>query len=276
MNRIIIGHIVNDCKLVKPFRLIVGGGSGAGKTQIVKQIVDNNFFDSSFNKIIYNYPHYLNDVDVEFNKYVEFRPGLVTQHSISLLESNTLLIIDDLSLEAGENIDVANLFAVEARKRNISIILITQNIYQQGKMFRNIRINATGFILFKFYSANDINKRLLRDVGLSDIVPNHLLRQIYSDRFKYIMVDLHPTRHSHFGCVSGNIFSENPEIYHKMKYIAIKESDFQKYFKILDSKSGQIQAVKNENKISQKSKRAKKRKIKEPATESSSEDSESE
>ena len=276
MNRIITGHIVNDHKLVKPFRIIVGGGSGAGKTQIVKQIVDNNFFDSPFDKIIYNYPHYLNDVDVEFNRYVEFRSGLVNQHSISLMENNTLLIIDDLSLEAAENKDIANLFAVEARKRNISIILITQNIYQPGKMFRNIRINATGFILFKFYSATDINKRLLRDVGLSDIVPNDLLRRIYSDRFKYIMIDLHPNRHSHFGCVSGNIFSGNPEIYHKMKFIAIKESDFYKYFKVLDSKSGRLQDVKNENKVSEKGKRAKKRKTREKSSASSSDESESE
>ena len=242
MFRIVTGHEVDDLKLLKPFRLIVAGGSGCGKSQITKQIVDNDYFESSFDRIIYNYPHYLTDVDIEFDKYVEYRPGLVNQEYISSMESNTLLIIDDLSLEVSDNRDIANLFAVEARKRNISIILIVQNVYQQGKMFRNIRINATGFIIFNYYSANDVNKRLVRDLGLAKILSNQLLNQIYGERYKYILIDLHPNRHSQFGCVRGNIFGI-VEIYHKMKYIAIKESDFYKYFKVLDSKKGEIKAV---------------------------------
>ena len=274
MFRIVNGHKVTDNKLQKPFRLIVGGASGSGKSQIVKEIVDKNFFDSPFDRIIYNYPHYLKEVDTEFNRYVEYRPGLINQSAISALENNTLLIIDDLSIEVSDNKDIANLFAVEARKRNISIILITQNIYQPGKMFRNIRINATGFILFKFYSANDINRRLVRDLGLSDILTNRLLGEIYSERYKYILIDLHPNRHSQFGCASGNILG-NPVIYHKMKYIAIKESDFYKYFKVLNSKNGEIRAIRNESKVKEKN-RSKKRKIEETSSDNSSTQSETE
>ena len=273
--RLVNGHEICDFKLKKPFRLIIGGGSGCGKTKITKQIVDNNFFQSKFDKIIYNYPEYLNEVDVEFNQYVEYRPGLLNQESISLLQSNTLLIIDDLSIEVSDNKNIANLFAVEARKRNISIILITQNIYQSGKMFRNIRINATGFILFKFYSANDINKRLIRDLGLTEFISNKLLSKIYCDRYKYIFIDLHPNSHSNFNTLCGNIFSEYPEIYNKMKYIAIKEADFYKYFKVLNSKNGELQAIRNENKIAEKNK-SKKRKITEQSSDTSSNYSDSE
>ena len=273
--RIVNGHEIADFKLKKPFRIIVGGGSGCGKTRITKKIVDNNFFQSKFDKIIYNYPDYLNEVDVEFEQNVEYRPGLLNQESISLLRSNTLLIIDDLSIEVSDNKDIANLFAVETRKRNISIILINQNIYQPGKMFRNIRINATGFFLFKFHSATDINKRLIRDLGLTEFVSNKLLKKIYCDRYKYIFIDLHPNSHSQFSCLSGNVFSEFPEIYNRMKYIAIKESDFYKYFKVINSKNGELQTIKNDNKIKEKNK-SKKRKIETESSDSSSIDSESE
>ena len=58
MFRIVGGHEVDDLKLLKPFRLIVAGGSDCGKSQIAKQIVDNDYFESSFDRIIYNYPHY--------------------------------------------------------------------------------------------------------------------------------------------------------------------------------------------------------------------------
>ena len=56
MFRVITGHEIDDPKLTKTFRLIVGGGSGCGKSQIPKPQVDSGFFKSKFDRIIYNYP----------------------------------------------------------------------------------------------------------------------------------------------------------------------------------------------------------------------------
>ena len=269
MSRLVEGHIIEDIKLQKPFRLIIAGGSGCGKSQFCKQLIDQNFFESSFDRIIYNYPDYLEETDIEFQSIVEYRSGLADQTFLASLPRNTLLIIDDLSLEVSKSVAINNLFAVEARKRNISVILITQNVYQRGEYFRNIRLNATGFVLFKFFCAFAVNKRLLRDVGWKNIISVKLLDNIYKEKYKYIFLDLHPNNQSDFGIVRSNIF-DTPEIYHKMKYIAIKEADFYKYFKILDKKNGEIKAIKNAVKV-EKGNKSEKRRKSECKKESSSE-----
>ena len=278
MVRIVEGHIIPDIRLQKPFRLVVGGPSGSGKTSFVQQLVDKDFFESSFDKIIFNYPDYLEEVPTEFISTVEYTQGLVDQEYLHNLGENVLLIIDDMGSECGNSLDIEKLFSVYARKRNISVILITQNIYQQSKYFRNIRLNATGFVLFKFYAGTDINKRLLRDLGLSTLIPNKLLSKIYSTKYQYIMLDLHPNRHSEFSIAKGNIFEKNIFIFNRMEYIAVSKADFLKYFSVIETKDDTIKAVKNETKIKidqSKYRKPKSRKRKYD-TESSSDYSESE
>lgn len=132
-------------------------------------------------------------------------------------------------VEASKCEDITKLFTVIARKNNISIILIVQNIYQQGSQFRNIRLNATGIVLFKFYGGQNANHRLLRNLGMSSLVPKMLFDNIYADRYKYIYLDLHPNRQYEYSSARGNIFDKNYNIYHKMEYIAVKnESSLKK------------------------------------------------
>ena len=82
--------------LQKPFRLVVGGPSGSGKTSFVQTLVDNDFFETSFDKIIFNYPDYLEEVPTEFSSTVEYKQGLVDQEYLHNLGENVLLIIDDM------------------------------------------------------------------------------------------------------------------------------------------------------------------------------------
>ena len=200
--RLISGREICDTKLEKPFRLIVGGGSGCGKTTLVKQMVDSSHFATPFDKIVYCYPDYLCEVPTEFEQIVEYHPGLCDNVYCSTLPRNTLIIFDDMMSECGNSNDIMKLFSVIARKRNISIIFLVQNVYDNSKQFRNIRLNATGFILFKFYAATDVTKRLLRDIGVQYLVSQRLLDNIYTPNFAYIFIDLHPERHSDFVTVN--------------------------------------------------------------------------
>ena len=263
MPRIVEGRAISDIKLEKPFKLIVGGGSGAGKSEFIKKIVDKNFFSSSFSRIIYSYPNYLNDIPIEFKTLVEYRQGVLSEECIQDLKPNSLLIIDDLMRECAESNIIENLFAVTARKRNISVVLVTQNVYYQGKHFRNIRLNATGFVLFKFYAGVDINWRLIRDLGLQNIMPKPCLESIYSERYSYIFINIHPNRQTDFGIVASNIFKNNFSLYHMgMEYYAIRKSDFIKYFKIVESKKNTVKAIKNEIEVKQTKKHKRKEKNK--------------
>ena len=247
--REITAHSINDSKLEKPFRLIVGGGSGSGKTTFVKELVDTNHFSSPFDKIVYCYPDYLTDVPVELDQIVEYRPGLCDLNYLSNLPRNSLVIYDDMMEECGKSDDIMKLFTVVARKRNLSIIFLVQNIYHQSKQFRNIRLNATGFVLFKFYAANDVNNRLMRDLGVQSLFTKRQLEKHYDKKFAYIVIDIHPQRHSSFVTIKSNIFDKYFTVFHKMEYVAIPKSDFVKYFKVIEAKKGTIKAVKNEIEI---------------------------
>ena len=257
--REITAHTINDSKLEKPFRLIVGGGSGTGKTTFVKELVDRNHFSSPFDKIVYCYPEYLNDVPIDLDQIVEYRPGICDLTYLSNLPRNTLIIYDDMMDECGKSDDIMKLFTVIARKRNLSIIFLVQNIYNQSKQFRNIRLNATGFVLFKFYAANNVNNRLIRDLGIQSLIGKRQMDKHYDENFSYIMIDIHPQRHSSFVTIKSNIFDKYFTIFHKMEYVAIPKSDFVKYFKVIEAKKGTIKAVKNEIEIRKSSSKRRKR-----------------
>ena len=280
MPRIVTAHKLGDLRLEKPFRLIVAGGSGSGKTEFVRELVENNYFSSEFNKIIYNFPDYIDDLNFEFKNDVEYRPGLVDQDYIRTCDSNTLIIIDDLQKEIGKSADIHKFMSVSARKKNISVIIIVQNIYESGKFFRDIRLNATAFALFKYHAGMDVNKRVIRDLGLVDLIPDKLMRSIYYCRYAYILINIHPNRHYEFATLTGNIFSEIPTVYYKMKYFAITEADFQKYFKIVEAKKNSIKAIKNEIEITgnklKSHKKSKKAKFESPSSSSSESETESE
>jgi|TARA_B110000208_G_scaffold35914_1_gene47650 hypothetical protein len=247
--RVVFGREVVDSKLEKPFRLIIGGGSGCGKTTILKEIVDKSHFSSPFDKIVYCYPDYLEEIPIEFDQIVEYHAGICDAKYFSSLPKNTLLLFDDMMTECGKSDEIMKLFSVIARKKNISIIFLVQNIYDQSRQFRNIRLNATSFILFKFFAANDVNNRILRDIGADQLVPKSLLDKVYSKNFGYIFVNFHPNRHSEFETIRTNIFEPFFKILYKMEYIAIPKAEFIKHFKILEAKKGSVRAIKNEIEI---------------------------
>ena len=263
------GKEIADCKLQKPFRLMISGGSGTGKSTLLQKLIDESHFSSPFDKIIYCYPEYLDEPPVNFDQIVENRPGIPDLMYFSSLPRNSLIIYDDLMNECGKSDDIMKLFSVIARKRNLSIIFIVQNIYDSNKHFRNLRLNATGFIMFNFYADKDVNKRLLRDLNVQSRVPKHLLDQIYSEPFSYIYVDIHPERRSNFDIVKGNIFDKNFSIYNKMEYIAIPKADFLRYFRIAEVKEDTLRAVKNEIALPKRKRKRKRRREPSSSSESS-------
>jgi hypothetical protein len=278
--KVIACEEVVDTKLEKPFRIIIAGASGCGKTELTRQLLDSYHFASPFDKIVYIYPDYLDDIPVEFEPIVEYQQGIQDIEYFSRLPKNSLLVFDDMMTECGKSLEIMKLFSVVARKKNISIIFLVQNVYDSSRQFRNIRLNATGFFLFNFYAANDVNLRLLRDLGLKNVVSKKMISKIYSEKYKYIYIDIHPNKHSQFDRVRGNIFEKNFSIYNQMEYIAIPKADFIKYFKIIEAKKGSIKAIKNEIEVRKKSKhtiRKKKRsrRSSKSESESRSEDTES-
>ena len=279
MPRIIGGLNIGPQELESPFRLIVAGGSGSGKTEFVKKVVNKRFYSNTIENIIYCYPDYLTEIPTEFDVRVQYHAGLPDTSFMASIPDGSLIILDDLMLECSKCEAISKLFTVVARKRRISVILIVQNVYQQGRYFRSIRLNCTGVVLFKFRAAYDSNLRILRDFGLTKHITRTQLEEALAAKHSYIFIDIHPNRQFDFGCIRGNIFDKEIKCYYKMEYVAIPKADFIKYFTIIEAKSGKIKAIKNEITVKKdhgkNPTKSSKRKRKRPAT-SESESSEEE
>jgi hypothetical protein len=60
-----------------------------------------------------------------------------------------LLILDNLMQEAGEDKTVSDLFTKGSHHKDLSVVMLVQNTFHQGKFMRTISLNAHYMVLFK-------------------------------------------------------------------------------------------------------------------------------
>lgn len=129
----------------QPFTSIVAGPTSCGKSSWINELLNNQRkIIPRPKKIFWCYsewqPLYETIDDVEFVK------GLLDFDELDKTVQN-LVIIDDLMDEKDERL--TNLFTKGSHHRNISVIYITQNIFEQHKDSRTISLNAQYMIAFK-------------------------------------------------------------------------------------------------------------------------------
>jgi len=89
------------------------------------------------------YDKVLNEID-----RVNFHKGLINIEDIKTEDQKArVIIIDDLMREADDR--VADMFTKGSHHRNLSVIFISQNLFNQGKGKRDISLNAHYMIVFK-------------------------------------------------------------------------------------------------------------------------------
>jgi hypothetical protein len=71
--------------------------------------------------------------------FINNRDMIPTQDDIDELENDTLLVLDDLYDKAVNSECIDHLFRVTSGKRNLSVMIMTQNSYAQGRYARDIR-----------------------------------------------------------------------------------------------------------------------------------------
>ena len=137
-----------SCKLHHPFTGIVAGPTGSGKSKWVLRLIDhaNEIIEPPPTRIWYCYGEF----QLAFNSYpwVHFHEGLpeLSDRVFDGVES-TLIILDDLMSETNQL--VANIFTKISHHRNISILHLTQNLFDKNKYARTISLNAHYLVLFK-------------------------------------------------------------------------------------------------------------------------------
>ena len=134
--------------LCHPFTAIVSGPTGCGKTAWVMRLIDN--FREKIEPLPCRIWYCYGEFQSIFNNYpqIHFHEGLpdISDAAFDGTES-TLLILDDLMSDINQL--VADIFTKISHHRNLSILHLTQNLFDKNKYARTISLNAHYLVLFK-------------------------------------------------------------------------------------------------------------------------------
>jgi hypothetical protein len=183
-----------------PFRMLITGASGSGKTQTLMSLIYNmpntfeNIFITTKNKDepLYNY------VDEKYGKQgvkiTEIdKDGLPDLDKLDKTQQN-LIVFDDLVGE--KNQKPMEQYFLRARKKNASMIYITQSYYAVPKMIRN---NLSYLIIKQIASMKNLTM-ICREYDLG--VDKKALIQIYNEATKekkdFLLIDLEGDKEERF------------------------------------------------------------------------------
>ena len=168
---------VMDTRIKHPFTALVAGPTGCGKTQFVTKLLKHHdsVVDKPFQKIVWCYGEYQVGYAAMARDmpFVQLHEGIPSNmESLFDRGSTNLIILDDLMSQATKDERVAHLFTKGSHHRNLSVIVILQNLFHQGKESRTISLNAHYMVLFK-------NPRDSSQI-------THLAKQIYPQNGKFL------------------------------------------------------------------------------------------
>lgn len=164
-----------------PFTSIISGPSGFGKT-CVRLLNNIDFTVSDFRDIVC----FSDDCAISREQLARAGRRIIYHRGIPDVEKvgddPRLVVLDDLN-EAYSK-DVCDLFTKGSHRRNISVILITQNLFHQGRFSRDKALNSKYLVVFK--KVRDKNQFA------------YLARQVYPEESKGLYKSyLNATRRSH-------------------------------------------------------------------------------
>jgi len=157
----------NHARWKHPFRMRVVGPSQVGKTYFVMNILENcqQLIAPAPTKIYWAFGEknekQMKTIQQRSPLPVHFIEGLPDASDFSPDEIN-LLIMDDLMTDSANSKTVSNLFTRSSHHRNMSVILMLQNLFPKGPAFRDAFLNSTYDILF----ANIHDRRQIKLLAL--------------------------------------------------------------------------------------------------------------
>ena len=134
-----------------PFSMIVAGPSRCGKTYwVINLLLNAERIKPAPEKIVYCYAHWQPKYDV-LKKHIDsvvWHEGMPSKLFLDNI-SNAIVVLDDLMAESVNNSTLMGIFTERSHHQKISVILLMQNLYQQGKGSVSIQRNAQFLVLFK-------------------------------------------------------------------------------------------------------------------------------
>jgi len=178
-----------------PFTCVIAGATGSGKTQFLTNalIFSKHTIDKPIHRLVYCYGVFLKDTFETLKRYfptIELINGIDNSLDFDS-EINNLLILDDLMQDTVKSDTVSNYFTRGSHHKNLSIILLTQNLFHQGSMSRTINFNCHYTIMFK----NPRNAQQIQYIGAQMYTGNKrkALKEAFEDSiarpYGYIFID---------------------------------------------------------------------------------------
>jgi hypothetical protein len=156
--------------LKHPSTFIIAGPTQCGKSTFVKNLINDceNIFEEKIEEIFYCLPTQVN-FEQSFNKPVKIYEG-VPDLDIFGDHKSRILVLDDLMTQ--QNQDFIDLFTRISHHNNVTVIYLTQNLFNSKKGSRDISLNAHYIVFFK----NPRDKNQISYLG----------RQVFPENQKYL------------------------------------------------------------------------------------------
>ena len=197
------------------------GPAGCGKTQLVERMISNQekIFSPRFTKIIYFYKHYqpqygkilmeseAKSIDVEFVQGLDWN----ALERAEALKKRILLVLDDLFDEAAPSKEFLAI-VIAGRHRNVHLMVLRHNLYQQSKNSKTIDLNVTQIILFNSPRDSEQIGILGRQLGERQTTIDAYKRATRKP-FGHLMIDF-DVRSSKLLRYSSNCSGEGPSVFY--------------------------------------------------------------
>ena len=181
-----------DIRLKENFKLFISGPSRSGKTVFVKKLIDDiDIFTHSPPTIITLVYKVFQPIYYNMNiDHLVLDGDDLKERLINIANGEPMLIIFDDLINSNSLSDLANLFVVDGRHMNFSMVFISQKLFVNNDHYRQISLNCDYYVVFK----NPRNALEIRNLA-SQMTPGKMeLVTYYTEAtkhpFSYLFINL--------------------------------------------------------------------------------------
>jgi hypothetical protein len=182
-----------------PTSILCAGPTMAGKTSFVIKLLENasEMFKEAPTKILFCYlvwqPAFERLKKIDILSLHEGLPERGDITELGLIKGHKVVVFDDMLKYIVNDINIQDYVTVSSHHNNMSIILLSQNIFAQGQTARTISLNCHYIVLFN-------NKRDVSQVSRlgSQIMPGNVryfvdsYEKATAVKYGYLLIDFSP------------------------------------------------------------------------------------
>lgn len=201
--------------LIHPFRLIIAGPSGSGKSYFVKDLLlTAGRIDQEIDDIYYYFGCW-QPLFENMGENVKFTKGLPSKTFYENLQPTrkSVIVLDDIMSEAANSNIISDLFTTGSHHKSISVVFIIQNLYFKAKVMRTVSLNASYIILYK----NSRDQSQISVIARQTFPTNtkfveQAFREATKSAYGYLLMDFRPETPDILR-FRAKIFSQYPIVY---------------------------------------------------------------